>query len=166
MSPDTSPLMTQKPVNSSNTSSPSKSPVRNLLIFLAIGVLVYALFYFFVFNKKTKMVDVSQDTPTSNASMEELGYDPAETVNVTKTDNGFSPQSVTIKAGQSVTWINDSGTTATVDSSPHPAHTDFPFLNLGEFEDGNSMTLVFPDAGTYKYHDHLNSSHFGTVVVE
>lgn len=85
---------------------------------------------------------------------------------VTLTDDGFSPKSITIKVGEKVTWLNNSGDKATVDSSVHPTHRDYPKLNLGLFDDGEEKSLVFDESGTYKYHDHLNASKTGTVVVE
>jgi len=36
----------------------------------------------------------------------------------------------------------------------------------GNFEDGETHELVFPDPGTYNYHNHLNASQTGSVVVE
>src|SRR5579859_1663702 len=39
---------------------------------------------------------------------------------VTLTQTGFAPATLTIKAGQTVTWINKSGMAATVNSDPHP----------------------------------------------
>lgn len=85
---------------------------------------------------------------------------------VSLTSEGFSPQTITISAGEEVIWVNESGDQATVDSSVHPTHRDHPFLNLGVFEVGEQHSLVFDEPGEYKYHDHLNASRFGTVVVE
>jgi len=51
-------------------------------------------------------------------------------------------------------------------SDPHPVHTDYPPLNLGTFFDGASLSLKFPTAGTYVYHNHLNPSERGTIVVK
>jgi plastocyanin len=85
---------------------------------------------------------------------------------VTITENGFSPSMLTIKTGESVTWQNKSGVRATVNSDPHPTHTDYEPLNLGEFSDGESLNLTFDTPGTYSYHNHLNSSQTGTIAVE
>jgi len=95
------------------------------------------------------------------------GTVPKETiVNVNLTSSGFDPKTVTIKTGTRVIWINKSGAAATVNSAVHPTHQVYPPLNLGEFPDGSSVQLVFDKPGTYNYHDHLNPSRTGTVVVE
>ena len=85
---------------------------------------------------------------------------------VTLTSTGFSPKTVTIKVGDKVVWNNESGKDATVNSAPHPVHTSYPLLNLGGFSDGETLELVFEEAGTYNYHNHLNASQTGSVTVE
>lgn len=85
---------------------------------------------------------------------------------VTLTANDWSPATLTIKAGQTVTWVNKSGQEATVNSNPHPIHTDYPPLNLGSFPDGGTLSLTFPTAGTYGYHNHLDPSETGMIIVQ
>lgn len=89
----------------------------------------------------------------------------SQTNNVTLTSSGFTPQSITVKVGTKVTWTNNSGTTATVDSAAHPTHLVYPLLNLGNFVSGETLSLVFDQPGTYKYHNHLDASQTGVVVV-
>ena len=91
---------------------------------------------------------------------------PQEQNTITLTSAGFSPQSLTVKAGTSITWINKGGVDAIVNSSPHPSHTDYPPLNLGIFPDGGTLSLNFDKTGTYKYHNHLNPSQTGTIIVQ
>lgn len=101
-------------------------------------------------------------TPEASASTKPA----ASQVEVVLGASGFSPATVTIKAGTKVVWTNKSGGMETVNSDPHPQHTDYPPLNLGRFAAGESLSLVFEKAGTYKYHNHLDASQRGTVVVE
>ena len=88
----------------------------------------------------------------------------SSTVQVTST--GYQPMNLTIKAGTTVTWINNSGTVVTVSSNDHPTHLLYPPLNLGKFSDGGQMSLTFDAPGTYGYHNHLNPSQTGTITVE
>lgn len=85
---------------------------------------------------------------------------------VTLTSDGFSPQTLTVTVGTKVTWVNKSGEEGNVSSDPHPIHTSYPPLNLHGFASGASVNLVFDKAGTYGYHNHLNPSQTGTVVVK
>ncbi|KKQ25287.1 MAG: hypothetical protein US62_C0002G0032 [Candidatus Woesebacteria bacterium GW2011_GWA1_37_8] len=131
-----------------------------LLIYAVVAVVAYGLIYYFVIAKKTSN-PYSQKQTTSSTQTEEL-----TTVDVILTDTGFSPQTVTLKAGTKVNWTNKSGKTATVNSADHPTHLKYPALNLGNFSDGETLSLVFDKPGTYGYHNHLDSSQYGKIVVE
>lgn len=87
-------------------------------------------------------------------------------VQVTVDQNGFSPKNLKVKAGTTVVWVNQSGMAVAIYSAAHPTHLVYPPLNLGEVASGSSVELVFDKPGTYKYHDHLNPSQTGEVVVE
>lgn len=91
---------------------------------------------------------------------------PKQSVTVTVGKSGFDPQTITIKPGTRVVWENASGGTVTVNSALHPTHSIYPPLNLGTFGDGASVQLVFDKSGTYKYHNHLDASQTGTIIVE
>lgn len=102
-------------------------------------------------------------TPTVGAEASEE----VETTTIEYTDEGFNPSSVTIKSGDSVTWTNNSSSQMWVASSPHPVHTDYPgFDALKGMQEGESYTFTFTKTGAWKYHNHLNPSMFGEVVVE
>lgn len=90
----------------------------------------------------------------------------AATVEVAITPGGgFSPASVNISTGDTVRWTNNDSVTRNVSSDPHPAHTDYAPLNLGNVAASGQLTLTFSSAGTYNYHDHLYSGFGGSVVV-
>lgn len=113
----------------------------------------------------------AQVTPTE-AQPEAVSLTPEATpaamkeVTVTVTESGFEPATVTIKAGEKVTWMNKSGASVSINSAPHPTHEAYPPLNLGIVKDGASVSLTFDKAGTYKYHNHLDPSQTGEVVVK
>lgn len=82
------------------------------------------------------------------------------------TDSGFSPATLTVKVGATVTIRNDSDRTVDFSSDPHPTHTLYPFLNAGDIAPGKSATVTVPRAGSFGYHDHLNPSMKGTIVAQ
>ncbi len=88
------------------------------------------------------------------------------TKNISLTSSGFNPQTVTINAGQRVVWQNISGTQGTVNSDNFPNNSLWPFLNLGLFANGSSVGVTFDKPGTYTYHNQLNPSEKGTVIVK
>lgn len=134
-----------------------------IIVVLIIVVVIIAVGGKFV--KKTSgpetntKMQTQQQTGTTNTTKEIM-------VNVAITSSGFNPQTVTVKVGTRVIWLNKSGGLATVNSDLHPTHRLYTPLNLGEFPDGSSVQLVFDKPGTYKYHNHLNPSQTGTVVVQ
>ena len=90
---------------------------------------------------------------------------PAETV--TLTSAGFNPQTLTIKAGERVVWLNNSGVVGTVNSDNYPTNLLYPFLNFGQFDNDSSFSTIFTKPGTYTYYNYLsqNQSQRGTIIV-
>lgn len=85
---------------------------------------------------------------------------------VTYDSKSFSPASVTIEVGDTVTFTNTGSGSMWVGSDPHPNHTDLPaFDSLKGLKKGESYSFTFTKAGSWGYHNHLSSSHKGTVVV-
>ncbi len=103
------------------------------------------------------------------------------TVQVTITDDGFSPKEIKIKKGDTVVWTNQSSAASWPASAMHPTHTVYPGSNIekcGTSEDknildacrglmtGEGFKFTFNIKGSWNYHDHLKSSSFGKIVVE
>lgn len=93
----------------------------------------------------------------------------------------FEPSSLIIKQGDDVLFINDSDTDQWPASNIHPIHSDYPGSGIekcntadaGKIFDackvlkkGESFTFTFNEKGTWKYHNHVNPSFTGTIVVE
>ena len=94
---------------------------------------------------------------------------------VTYTNNGFSPATITIKAGGTITFKNTSSRNMWPASGKHPTHTDYPTTGgcIGSTFDackaiapGGEWSFVFDIKGTWGYHDHVNPSSFGKIIVE
>jgi len=153
---------------------------RNLLVAIGVVILIaLAGGFFYLQNGSNPQTlspsPVSEVTPTPStapAETPQVSASPSgevmmeEPTKVSVTQNGFSPQTINIKAGTKVTWTNNSSVPANVSSEPHPIHTFWSFLNLGTFSDGQSISVVFDEAGTYTYHNHLNPSQKATVIVK
>jgi|SRR3989344_426184 len=85
---------------------------------------------------------------------------------VTYSDSGFSPNPITFKVGEKVEFKNNSSANVQVNSAVHPTHQLYPELNIGVIAPNETKTVTFTKAGTYKYHNHLNASQTGEIVVE
>jgi len=85
---------------------------------------------------------------------------------ITYTDEGFSPTTVQVSKGETVLFINKSSKPMWVASVVHPAHTVLPTFDQFEtagFDESYSCT--FEQRGTWEYHDHVNASKTGTIIV-
>jgi len=72
----------------------------------------------------------------------------------------FKPADVTIKAGESVTWTNDSSKPYTVTFEPGNG-PDCGYLPIGQ-----SISIEFDNPGTYRYFDKILPQYMnGTVTV-
>lgn len=75
---------------------------------------------------------------------------------ITIANGRVTPSEVTISVGQSVTFVNNDGSTRNVSSDPHPNHTECPSINaVGNLGNGQSRpTNAITTARTCGFHDH------------
>jgi plastocyanin len=71
----------------------------------------------------------------------------------------FDPASVTIKAGDSVTWTNQ-------DSTTHTVTADNGEFKSSDIAPGATFTFKFEKAGTFAYHCSIHPTMKATVVVQ
>jgi len=81
----------------------------------------------------------------------------ATTTTIAVRDFSFQPKTVTIRAGDTVTWAN-------VDTATHTA-TSAGNWDTGGITPGSSRSITFATSGTYLYYCLLHSIMFGTIVV-
>ncbi|MBI2597228.1 cupredoxin domain-containing protein [Candidatus Daviesbacteria bacterium] len=133
-----------------------------VIIYLVIGGIIYGVIYYAFLKgdySSTPQQQALQTVPSPSSQN-------TQNVSVEYSSQGFNPRTITIKAGQAVTWINKDTNPVEVSSNPHPTHTDYPPLNeVGLIQPGQSKSFTFPQAGKYGYHDHLDSTNFGEVIV-
>lgn len=139
---------------------------KTILGIVAVLVVVGAAVVFIGRSGKNPYSSQPTGQPTQSGSPTPSESTTQKTESVTLTSSEFEPRSITLKVGTKVTWTNKSGTSAAVNSAAHPTHLVYPSLNLGSFGNGETLSLVFDTPGTYKYHNHLNPSQTGTIMVE
>ncbi len=107
------------------------------------------------------------------------------------TSSGFSPNSVTITQGTTVTFVNKNSIDHWPASGMHPTHTIYPGVNYddgksyagskgcisegqsktGAFDackgikPGESWSFTFNQKGNWPFHDHLNTGSTGRITV-
>lgn len=135
-------------------------PIFIVVVVLAGGLLLLNSGGNLINNNSSNQINNNQATSPTPTK----GQTTQTAVNVTSV--GFEPVTITISAGSQVAWTNRSGAEVTVSSDVHPTHLLYPFLNLGNFTDGSSVSVTFDKPGTYTYHNHFNPTQKGTVIVK
>ena len=96
----------------------------------------------------------SNSNPTSSNNMP-----PPPSNSVSISGSAFSPSSLTVKAGVTVTWTNEDGITHTVTSN------DGAFTSSGNLATGAQYRFTFMTAGSYGYHCSIHPFMTGTITV-
>ena len=131
--------------------------------------------YFLLKNPKAQAPTI--ETPVISTSTGDTDNSvPSANQNViTYTNTGYSPSTLTVQVGTTVTFKNESSMAMWAASASHPTHKVYPTTGgcLGSTFDacrgiqpGDSWSFKFDIAGNWKYHDHLKPSFFGTIIVK
>jgi plastocyanin len=165
--------------------------LKNLLLILGIiaamvlvGVVIPSMVY------KHRAADLAA-LKASQTSLKQNG----KVVQVSYTNKGFEPKTVTLSVGSSVVWTNESDKQMWVASDPHPSHNGLPGLdeegtdgNMQHHEEGyrnktfwekiglfavaeahgthTVYKYTFVTKGSWGYHNHLSPNDTGKVIVE
>lgn len=70
----------------------------------------------------------------------------------------FKPDPMNVKAGEMVRWTNH-------DNVPHKIISDTGYFESPNLNNGDTFTYTFGKKGEFNYHDGLNSSIRGKVIV-
>jgi plastocyanin len=148
---------------------------------LAIGIvaaLVIASGAWYWYASSAVQSPASAEEP--GAQQDAGGADAPLSATVTYTATaGFEPQTVTIKEGGTVTFVNQSGRDMWIGGGPHPDHDSYdgttrsehcapgyagpaPFDECGT---GDSYSFTFTKAGSFHYHNHRLDEDYGTITV-
>jgi plastocyanin len=71
----------------------------------------------------------------------------------------FTPQTLTIKAGSAVTWVN-------LDEEPHTVVSDSGLFRSSALDTNDSYSFRFDTPGTYHFVCSIHPRMLGTIVVE
>lgn len=103
---------------------------------------------------------VTTNTPAPDASSGTPSSETAVSKNEVQIKSfAYSPSSITVKVGDSVTWTNQ-------DSVGHSATADDNSFDTGVLAQGKSGSFTFSKAGTYSYHCTVHPNMKATVVVQ
>lgn len=152
--------------------------MKSLIWVLVAVVIVGGAWY--LFSRNTGSVPA----PAEVSNTQSTTTVPAATVpTITYTDSGFSPASLTVPVGTTVTFVNNASDQMMVASNPHPTHQGYdgttraqhcvagytgpaPLDECTAASPGSSWTFTFTKAGTWGFHNHASPGDSGTVIVQ
>ncbi len=140
---------------------------KNIIIVLVIIVAAFFVWKFVPMGSAPVNVPVTTEDTSVTAPKMEDGTVAATINSVIYDGTKFTPSTMTVKQGDSITFVNDSTGGMSVASDPHPAHTIYPEFDQYKTsaKGQKTFTFTFEKIGTWGYHNHLNSSAVGSVTV-
>lgn len=125
---------------------------HSFLIISGGGFVIIALIMLMIGMKPFAMNKIKQVVQPAESAEKK-----AQTVTIK--DNTFAPETLTVKVGSTVTWVNS-------DTVTHSAVADDTTFDTKVLAPGESGTYTFTKAGTYTYHCGIHPNMTGTIVVE
>lgn len=122
----------------------------------------------------------STSTSSTVAGSVDVSVGTGKTVTVNYDGSKFTPSTVTIAKGDTVTFVAASGKTFWVAADEHPTHTEYDgtsrsthcaagYAGAKPFDQcasGSTYSFTFTKSGTFDYHDHMHAQAEGKVVVQ
>lgn len=147
--------------------NPSLRVISIVLVLILLGAAAAAYVYMFS----------DQEKSAANATYETVGggeplgggvrggdFTPAAVIR--RTENGYEPAEVTIREGETVSFVNDSSSFHWPASDVHPTHTIYSeFDPLEPVAPGDTWSFTFTKAGEWRFHDHIRANLKGVVTV-
>lgn len=117
-------------------------------------------------NAISQLLRANVNSEEKKETLPETSAPSAKKWNVEIKNRRFFPSELKIKKGDTVMWTNSDSSPAWPASAVHPTHQVYPgFDALKGLSKGESYSFTFDKVGSWKYHDHLNPSTTGVVVV-
>ncbi|KKU50624.1 MAG: hypothetical protein A3F26_01380 [Candidatus Ryanbacteria bacterium RIFCSPHIGHO2_12_FULL_47_12b] len=153
------------------------------IIFGIIIVILIAGGVFYLFNKQPVETSIDngammekKDGATMPVPGEPVtdGEMMTQSATVDISDDGFSPETLKIKAGTTIMFRNKSSRESWPASAVHPEHKVYPDQDscfAGKFTgcgipSGGEWSYTFQQKGSWKYHDHKLPTLRGTIIAE
>ena len=105
------------------------------------------------------VVSLSACSSGNGASSTMTSSQPVSGNSITLANFAFSPPTLTVKVGTTVTWTNNDGTT-------HIVTSDTGVFNSGNLATNATFSFTFNSAGTFAYHCSIHPSMTGRVIVQ
>ena len=124
-----------------------------IIIIIVAGVYIYS----------TQSSKPNVQTGVNNSSNQSLGNNSSNVTSAASTitiqNMTFNPNKITIRSGTNIQWINN-------DNTQHQIMSDTGSFQSNILNPGDSYNFFFAKTGIYGYHDALNPTVTGTIIVQ
>ncbi|WP_342457797.1 cupredoxin domain-containing protein [Methanobacterium sp.] len=130
-----------------------------LALIIIIIIIIAAGVYLYYAQSSNRNVQ----TGMNNSTNQSMGNNSANTTSAATTisiqNMTFNPNQITIKSGTNIQWINN-------DNVQHQISSDNGAFQSNTLNPGDSYNFFFAKTGIYGYHDALNPTITGTIIVQ
>jgi len=104
-------------------------------------------------------VNASSGNTSANNSSSSTVNNSAGGMTISIANFAFNPNTITIRQGETVTWVNN-------DTVAHTVTSDTGLFDSGSIQPGRTYSYTFPNTGTFNYHCtiHPNMAHASVIV--
>lgn len=142
----------------------SKLIIGLILLLVGVGLLIWALTgRDAAAPSGTTSPEISQTDSDSTSETSKTSQE--NTVDIIFTNNGFTPNVLTVKKGSLVTVKNESDKRVQFSSDSHPTHRLNTEMNLKVLRPGEAASFTASTVGEYGFHDHIDESMTGKLKV-
>jgi plastocyanin len=111
-------------------------------------------------------ITVLTSTDSDKKTADTVNKPAAPIAEIRITDSGFVPATLSVKPGTKIIWTNTGQAMHQVVSNPYPKGSGLSSLKSGILNDAQTYSYVANAIGSFGYHDQLNPTINGTLVVE
>ncbi len=130
-----------------------------LALIIIIIIIIAAGVYLYYAQSSNRNVQTSMNNSTNQS----MGNNSANTTSAATTisiqNMTFNPNQITIKSGTNIQWVNN-------DNVQHQISSDNGAFQSNTLNPGDSYNFFFAKTGIYGYHDALNPTITGTIIVQ
>ncbi len=130
-----------------------------LALIIIIIIIIVAGVYLYYAQSSNRNVQTGMNNSTNQSMGNNSTNMTSAATTISIQNMTFNPNKITIKSGTNIQWVNN-------DNVQHQIVSDSGAFQSTILNHGDSYNFFFDKTGIYGYHDALNSTVTGTIIVQ
>lgn len=130
-----------------------------LALIIIIIIIIVAGVYLYYAQSSNRNVQTGMNNSTNQSMGNNSTNMTSAATTISIQNMTFNPNKITIKSGTNIQWVNN-------DNVQHQIVSDSGAFQSTILNPGDSYNFFFDKTGIYGYHDALNSTVTGTIIVQ